>query len=185
MKTIIFVGIPGVGKSSILKEVATHVPIHVMNYGDKMLEAAALEGITRDTLRKMPFRVQQQIGVKAAQNMVQEKIDGVVIIDTHALVRINTGFCPGLPREVLEILSPLAYALVECDPAIILERRLKDSGRVRDLETKEALLKHQELTRSFVTACCMYTGSLLCCIENNMPVIGENAKDLIKLCQSV
>jgi adenylate kinase len=186
MKTIVLVGIPGAGKSSVLKEVVRQVPaVLVVNYGDKMLEEAASEGITRDLLRKMPFKEQQQIGIKAAKKMVPQKTDGVMIVDTHALIRTPTGYCPGLPLQVLEILSPTAYALVECLPHLILERRLKDQARTRDEETEEELLRHQDLSRSFLTACCMHTGSLLCCIQNNSSSINQNVLPIIRLIQSM
>lgn len=186
MKTLVLVGIPGAGKSSILQEVTRQIPnVAVVNYGDKMLQEAASEGITRDLLRKMPFKDQQQIGVKAARKIIQQETDEVVIIDTHALIRTNTGYCPGLPLEVLQILSPTAYALVECLPHIILERREKDHSRTRDEETTDELLMHQELTRSFLTACCMQTGSLLCCIKNNDSTISQNVLPLVRIIQSL
>lgn len=186
MKIIILVGIPGSGKSSILQEVTQQIPnVIVVNYGDKMLQEAALEGISRDRLRKMPFKEQQQIGVKAAKNIIQQETAEIVIIDTHGLIRTSVGYCPGLPLEVLQILAPTAYALVECLPHIIVERREKDHARTRDKETIEELLTHQELTRSFMTACCMQTGSLLCCVQNSNPTISLNVLPLIRLIQSV
>lgn len=186
MKIIILVGIPGVGKSSILQEIVRQVPeVTIVNYGDKMLQEAASEGITRDLLRKMPIREQQQIGIKAARKMILQETNGVVIIDTHALIRTSTGYCPGLPLEVLQILSPTAYALVECLPHLILERRKKDLTRTRDEETADELLLHQDLTRSFLTACCMQTSSLLCCVQNNLSTISQNVLPLVRLIQSM
>lgn len=185
MKTIVLVGIPGAGKSSILKEVCQLCNVVVVNYGDKMMEEAASENITRDTLRKMPFREQQKIGVKAARKIIQEYSDNVVIIDTHALIKTNIGYCPGLPLEVLQILSPTAYALVECRSDIILERRSKDPIRTRDKESVEELVMHQELTRSFITACSMQTSSLLCCIQNNNLEISQNIIPLVQLIHSL
>lgn len=186
MKNIILVGIPGAGKSSILQEVVHQVPaVLVVNYGDKMLEEAASEGIHRDQLRKMPFREQQQIGIKAARRIIREETNRVVLIDTHALIQTKNGYCPGLPLEVLTVLAPTAYVLVESRPALILERRIQDSRRIRDEESEEELLTHQDLTRSFLTACCMHTGSLLCHIQNNSPQIGQNVLPLLRLIQSI
>jgi len=186
MKAILLVGIPGSGKSSILQEAVRQIPnLLVVNYGDKMLEEAAVEGITRDLLRKMSFEDQQQIGIKAARKIAEMETDRTAIIDTHALIRTPAGFCPGLPLEVLEILSPKACAWIECLPSIILQRRARDPARMRDEETEEELALHQELTRSFLTACCMYSGSLLCRIQNNTPSIQQNALPLIRLIQSL
>lgn len=186
MKTIVLVGIPGSGKSSIIRETLLHVPaLAVVNYGDKMLEEAASEGITRDMLRKMSFREQQQIGIEAAKTIMQETIGEIALIDTHALIRTPIGFVPGLPHEVLQILSPSACAWIECLPSLILQRRAGDSARKRDVETEEELALHQDLTRSFMTACCMASGSLLCRIPNNSLAISENARPLVRLIKSL
>jgi adenylate kinase len=186
MKTIILVGIPGSGKSTILQEAMRVLPyIQVVNYGDQMLEEAAFEGISRDSLRKLPFKDQQKIGVKAAKKMIQKETNKITIIDTHALIRTDAGFCPGLPLEVLEILSPKALVWVECQPSIIIQRRSQDSARKRDLETEEELSLHQELTRSFLAASSMYTGAILCRISNEGQSVQQNAAPLIHLLQKI
>lgn len=185
MKTIVLAGIPGSGKTSLLKEINQLSNVIVVNYGDKMLEEAASENLSRDALRKMSFKEQQEIGIRAAKKIIQKNTEKVMIIDTHALIRTNIAYCPGLPLAVLQILSPAAYVLIECHPDIILARRSKDLNRTRDGETEKELLIHQELTRSFLTACSMQTGSLLCYIENNNPSIRQNALPLIYLIQSI
>ena len=128
-KMILFVGVPGSGKTTILQEVQRQIPhLQAINYGDKMLEIAAEQGLSRDSLRQLPIKEQQQIGVKAALAM---KVPGTLIIDTHALVKTPIGYVPGLPRRVLDILAPTAYVLVECKPSLILQRRQKDKKRAR------------------------------------------------------
>lgn len=185
MKTIILAGVPGCGKSSILREVTQKLPsITVVNYGDKMLEEAHLNGVTRDMLRKMPLGAQQKIGIEAARKIAQEK-NKITLIDTHALIRTNIGFCPGLPKEVLHLLSPSACVWIECLPSCILERRAQDPSRSRDKETEEELSLHQELTRAYLAACCMETGALLCRITNNDPSIEKNALPFIQLLRTL
>lgn len=185
MKTIILVGVPGCGKSSILREATKQVPsLSIINYGDAMLKEAASSGLTRDMLRKLPIASQQKIGVEAAKKIVREK-EKIAIIDTHALIRTKNGFCPGLPKEVLEILSPKACVWIECSPSLIIQRRLQDQSRNRDQETEEELLLHQELNRSFLAACSMQTGALLCGIKNNASSIEENCYPLIQLIQEL
>ena len=185
MNTIILVGIPGSGKSSILKETVRQIPsVHVANYGDKMLEIASSEGLTRDMLRKMAIKDQQKIGVKAAKKIMREK-QAITIVDTHALIRTDIGFCPGLPREVLEILEPKALAWIECPPSVIVQRRSKDASRSRDEESEEELALHQELTRAYLTSCSMATGAILCHIFNDSSSISQNALPLIHVVQSL
>lgn len=181
MNTIILVGVPGCGKSSILKEIVRQISsVMVVNYGDKMLEVASSAGITRDMLRKLPLSTQQEIGIKAAKMLIQQR-EQIAIIDTHALIRTGIGFCPGLPKEVLQILSPKALVWVECKPSLILQRRMNDPSRMRDEETEQEISLHQELVRSYLAACSMETGALLCNLLNNDPSIENNCQPLIRL----
>jgi len=181
MKTIVLVGIPGSGKSSILKEIAHKRPsVAIVNYGDTMLEESKAAGLTRDMLRKMPIASQQEVGMRAAKKIMQD-VDEITIIDTHALVRTDNGFCPGLPKEILKILSPKILAWVECPPSLIMQRRKSDASRTRDYETEENLMLHQELTRAYLSACSMETGALLYGIENYDASIEKNCQPFIQL----
>jgi len=185
MKTIILVGVPGCGKSSILKEIVRQIPsVVIVNYGDQMLEEAAHTGITRDQLRKMPLADQQEIGVKAARRIMQKR-EPIVIVDTHALIKTDIGFCPGLPKEVLQILAPKALVWIECPPSLILERRKGDSSRKRDEETESEILLHQELIRAYLAACSMEAGALLCNLSNDHHSIENNAQPFIRLIEQL
>ncbi len=184
-QVIILVGIPGCGKSSVIQETLAQVPhVHVVNYGDQMLAEAALEGLSRDQLRKLPLLKQREIGIQAAGKMIQGDKE-IVLIDTHALIRTPSGYIPGLPKEVLEILSPRALAWIECSPQIVIQRRNNDSLRSRDQETVAELARHQELTRAHLAACSLTTGAVLCCVDNSGPSIGQNAASLVQLIRSL
>ena len=181
MSIIILVGVPGSGKTSILKEVARKIPsITIVNYGDKMLEEAAAAGLTRDRLRKMPISAQQEMGIKAAKR-IQDDTQGITIVDTHALIKTEIGFCPGLPKEVLKILSPAALVGIECPASLILQRRKNDPSRARDTETVEDLKMHQDLIRSYLAACSMETGAVLGYVLNQDSSIETNCEPLIRL----
>jgi adenylate kinase len=185
MKTITLVGVPGSGKSSILKEILVKCPsVTIVNYGDKMLEEANAEGLSRDQLRKLSISSQQEIGIRAAKRIMQGK-SGITIIDTHALIKTEVGFCPGLPKEVLKVLSPKALVWIDCPPSLILKRRHSDSSRTRDHETEEELTIHQELTHSYLAACSMETGAILCRITNIDPSIEKNCHPLVRLIEQL
>lgn len=181
MKAIILVGIPGCGKSSLIKETLRQAPhVQVLNYGDQMLAEAALEGLTRDQLRTLSLSEQREIGIKAAKKMVKQGNE-VVLIDTHALIRTPTGYIPGLPREVLEILLPKALVFIECSAETVLQRRAMDQTRSRDKETVESLALHQELCRAYLAACSLTTGAILCPVDNNPASLEQNARPLLQL----
>ena len=145
-----------------------------------MLEAAAFDGLSRYMIRRLTFAEKQKIGVQAAKRIVEERGD-ITIVDTHALIRTGMGFCPGLPKEVLRILSPKALVWIECHPSLIVKRRMSDVSRKRDEESEQELGLHQELVRSYLAACSMETGALLCSLSNNDPLIETNCLPLIRL----
>jgi adenylate kinase len=149
-----------------------------------MLKEAALEGLSRDQLRRLPLSKQREIGIHTAEKMVRRE-KGTVLIDTHALIRTPVGYIPGLPKEVLEILSPRALAWIECPPQIVRQRRMDDPLRSRDQESVEELTLHHELARTYLTACSVATGAVLCCVDNSGPSIEQNAVPLIRLIQSL
>ena len=178
---IILVGIPGCGKSSILAAAKKKCPdLDIVNYGDKMLEIASLHKSERDQLRKMPAEEQKKIGLLAAEKIAAEA-KKVTLVDTHALIRTPFGYCPGLPKSVLEVLEPKVCAIVECAPELIAQRRAQDTSRERDVELEEELTRHQELARTYLAACVLQTGALLCCIQNTSPKLEENARPLIEV----
>lgn len=127
---IVLVAVPGSGKSTTLKFVKELLPdVTVVNYGDYMLEIAKRQyGITnRDEMRrKLPVEEYRKVQELAAEEIA--KLPGDVIIDTHASIRVQGGFYPGLPDRIMVKLRPDAIVLMEFDPKDILERRAKDVG---------------------------------------------------------
>jgi len=106
-KKVIIVGIPGVGKSTVVTKVVEilkekNKTVSMKSFGTVMLEQANKNGIhDRDELRKAPVEIQQKLQTLAAKSIGQMN-DDVVIIDTHAFISTKEGFYPGLPKNVLE-----------------------------------------------------------------------------------
>ena len=165
-RIIIVTGIPGSGKTTILQEVAKNFPkLEIINYGDAMLEEASFNGIERDTLRKLAFEKQQEIGLRAAEKIALQS-KGVTIIDTHAFIKTPLGYVPGVPYNILQILQPKALVMIECEASLIHERRKHDMTRSRDVDSIEEIEYHQSLNRSFMTACSALTQALLLPLHN-------------------
>ncbi|AWR97304.1 adenylate kinase [Acidianus sulfidivorans JP7] len=142
MKMGIVTGIPGVGKTTVLNNVAEILKsegkiFKIMNYGDYMLTTALKEGYVsnRDEMRKLPLSKQKELQTIAAKKIVEDALalgdSGLAFIDTHAVIRTPSGYLPGLPKHVIEVLSPQVIFLLESDPQDILNRQLKDKNRVR------------------------------------------------------
>ncbi|MEM1599588.1 MAG: adenylate kinase [Sulfolobaceae archaeon] len=142
MKLGIVTGIPGVGKTTVLSKVSEilqekSIPHKIVNYGDYMLNTAIKNGYVnnRDEIRKLSVDKQKELQALAARKIVEDLSDlgknGLGFVDTHAVIRTPSGYLPGLPKYVIEILSPNVIFLLESDPKIILDRQKRDNSRVR------------------------------------------------------
>ncbi len=153
MKMVV-VAVPGSGKTTILKYVKEMMPeVVIVNYGDVMLQLAReLHGITnRDEMRKV-LSVEEY---RKVQELAADRIaamQGDVIIDTHASIKMHGGYYPGLPDRVVARLRPDIILVLEFDVERILERREKDRERARDVESREEIEMHQMANRYYAFA---------------------------------
>lgn len=159
---IIVMGLPGAGKTSVLKGLKTDYKI--LNYGDVMLEIEKEHfGVKdRDDMRKLPIEKQ-----KKAQKMAYERLakeHGNVILDTHCSISTPNGFFPGLPFDYLKMLRVDAVVLVTADPKDVAARRASDQTRKRDADD---ILLHDSLNRSYLAAYSAFTGAPAIVILNN------------------
>ena len=93
------VGIPGVGKTTLLSEMVEILKNHERNvcmisYGTLMFEVALENGITdRDLLRKLPVSEQQHFQKIAAEKIAAHN-EEIILIDTHAFITSPEGYYP-------------------------------------------------------------------------------------------
>ena len=108
-KKVVVVGIPGVGKTSLVTKLVELITqrsktVSVHSFGTVMLEEAMKNGVKdRDELRTLPIERQKELQKMAAENISNMK-DDVILIDTHAFISTKSGFYPGLPNYVIQIL---------------------------------------------------------------------------------
>lgn len=161
MVRVVVVAVPGAGKSTILKKILEKIPdLKVVNFGDYMFEEAKKSlGISdRDEMRrKIRPTDYRDLQERAAKEIA--KLDGNLIIDTHAAIKTPFGYYPGLPSRVAEILKPDAIVMLEFRPEDILQRRMKDlraeteqQRRFREIEQAEDIQEHQTVGKEFATA---------------------------------
>ncbi len=184
-KKIILVGIPGVGKTTLLTKMVEILKDHkknvvVINYGSLMFDVAKENGLTdRDQLRKLSVSEQQRL-----QKIAAEKIAGheeeVVIIDTHAFISSPEGYYPGLPEHVLKIIKPDNFVSVSAKPEEIYNRRMKDNTRSRDNITLANIKKELDVQSGMISACAVITGSPVRLVLNGEGKIDETADKIIR-----
>ncbi len=184
-KRIILVGIPGVGKTSLLSKMVETIKNHdksvdVISFGTLMFEIAKKNGLKdRDELRKLPVTEQQNLQ-KIAAEKIAEHNEQIVIIDTHAFINSTEGYYPGLPEHVLKIIKPTNFVTVTAKPEEIYNRRMKDSTRNRDKITLTKIKTELDLQSGMISACAVITGSPVKHILNREGKIDEATDKIIK-----
>ena len=184
-KKIILVGIPGVGKTTLLTKMVEILKDHkknvvVINYGSLMFDVAKENGLTdRDQLRKLSVSEQQRLQ-KIAAEQISAHEEEVVIIDTHAFINSPEGYYPGLPEHVLKIIKPDNFVSVSAKPEEIYNRRMKDNTRSRDNITLANIKKELDVQSGMISACAVITGSPVRLVLNGEGKIDETADKIIR-----
>lgn len=184
-RKVVVVGIPGVGKTSLLKRIVEILKEHnktvsVNSFGTVMFEIAKSKGINdRDDLRKLPVSEQKNLQKIAAEKLANLS-DDVVIIDTHVFINSPEGYYPGLPEHVLTILKPSNFVSVSAKPEEIYNRRMKDDTRNRDKISIDNIKKELDVQSGMISACAVISGSPVKHVLNREGMIDEVAEKIIK-----
>jgi adenylate kinase len=163
-KKVIIVGIPGVGKSTIISN-ATEIlqnigtTIRTVVFGTVMFEEAKKLGINdRDQLRKLSIDVQQKLQAMTA-DYISSLNELVVVVDTHLFIKTPSGYYPGLPMNLILKINPDRLILVTADSEEILRRRKKDNTRTRDTITYEEIKRDLDVSLSMISCLSILTGA--------------------------
>ncbi|MGI9565869.1 MAG: adenylate kinase [Nitrosopumilus sp.] len=184
-KIIVMVGIPGVGKTTLLSKLVEIIKNHdksvrVTSFGTLMFEVAKENGLKdRDELRKLPVSKQQNLQKTAAEKIATQN-EQIIIIDTHAFITSPEGYYPGLPEHVLKIIRPTNFVSVSAKPEEIYNRRMKDDTRNRDKITLENIKKELDVQSGMISACAVITGSPVKHVLNGEGKIDEAVEKIIK-----
>ncbi len=173
---IIVMGLPGAGKTTVLKGLDTDYKI--LNYGDLMLEIEKEKfGVKdRDDMRRLPIEKQ-----KEAQRLVYEKLskmEGKIILDTHCSVSTPKGFFPGVPLDYLKMLKVDALVLITADVEEVAKRRTEDPTRKRDVDD---VALHDQMNRAYLATYSAATGAPAVVIMNRQGKVDEAVAQLQKV----
>lgn len=185
-KRAIIVGIPGVGKTTVISRAAEllnqKTKANVVVFGTLMFEEAkAKMGIKhRDEMRGMPVEEQRRLQEMAAQR-ISEMSDNIVLVDTHLFINTSEGYYPGLPMRLLAIMKPTNLVMVAAEPQEIANRRRADPTRQRDLISAEDIQKELDISRVMVASCSILTGAPFAIVMNNDCKEDEAAANIAKV----
>ncbi|MCF8884533.1 MAG: adenylate kinase [Nitrososphaerota archaeon] len=161
MVKVIVTAVPGAGKTTILQKVSEKLKdIKIINFGDIMFEEAKKKfGISSRDEMRVKIGLHEYRLLQEAAGEIIGRMDGDIIIDTHASVKTPYGYYPGLPSKVLEEIKPDAIVFLEFRPEDILARRVKDLAktesegkRIREVERIEDVEEHQRISREMAAA---------------------------------
>ncbi|MEN2999254.1 MAG: adenylate kinase [Acidilobaceae archaeon] len=197
-KVLVVTGVPGVGKTTVLQHFSKMaeergVRVLTVNFGDFMVESAIKEGIvkSRDELRKLPLRKQLELQALAAARIVERADEslpegGMLVVDTHALVKTPAGYWPGLPEHVLRRLKPDAIVVVEAEPELVVERQGRDKGRQRaDIGGVEGVRRMMELARAAAMASAVWYASTVAIVHNREGEPWAAASEILRIVESI
>ena len=179
----IVVGIPGVGKTTVVEGVVSGLPgAKLVTFGSVMLESARALGWVknRDEMRKIPVEKQRRLQ-KVAATKISKMKGKAVVVDTHLFIRTEEGFWPGLPSEVVRAMKPTHLVLVEASPDEIARRRSSDTTRYRDAVTVEGLAEELQLARSFLTVSSTLTGAPMMIVKNAQGKQAETSLSVVRM----
>ncbi|MFQ5941445.1 MAG: adenylate kinase [Nitrososphaerales archaeon] len=183
-KRAIVVGIPGVGKTTVITRAAdilnkNGVKANVVVFGSIMFEEAQKIGINhRDELRKMPVEDQKKLQDMAAHR-IAHMTDKVVMIDTHLFISTKEGYYPGLPVSLLNTLNPTNFVMIAAEPKEILDRRLNDKTRNRDITSEGDIKDELEISQIMVASCSILTGAPFTIVMNRGGKLDEAAMQIV------
>lgn len=196
-KIAIVVGIPGVGKTTVLKNLVEKaskegIKIKVVNFGDYMFKEALEKGLIkhRDELRKLPLHVQiklQENAAKKIREYTERKEYDVFIVDTHSLIHTVSGFWPGLPLHVITNIKPHIVFIIEALPEEVFKRRKKDLGiRFREEEkTIDEIKEFMTMARNAALSSAILTGSAVKIVLNREGKVKEAVDEILKCLKNI
>jgi adenylate kinase len=184
-KRAIVVGIPGVGKTTVITRAAEalnkkNLSAKVVVFGTLMFEEAVKNSMVkhRDELRKMPVEEQRRLQDMSAQRIADMK-DQVIMVDTHLFISTREGYYPGLPIRLLNIMKPTNFVMIAANPKEILNRRLSDKSRNRDIINEDDIEHELEIAQVMVASCSILTGAPFTIVMNNDGKLDEAAGHIV------
>ncbi len=186
-KRVIIVGIPGVGKSTVITNVlnilSKHgIDIKMAEFGTIMFEQAKLLSISnRDELRKLSLEQQRSLQEMTA-NYIFSLENDLVIVDTHLFINTAEGYYPGMPYKLLNILNPSQLILLTANSDEVYERRKTDIARQRDLISKDDISNELNISKIMIASSSIISGCPFSIISNND---GQLEEATSKICKTI
>ena len=172
---ILFVGLPGVGKTSVVEKIVTQEFFEILNIGDLMkqncFEPHVLLG-EEERIHAKRLNVSRYIG---------ERNDFKLLVTGHGVVNFGEyDHIFGSSLRDIEIMRMSAVVILEARPEIIYNRRLRDIAIRSDriIENQEIININQQNQKEYYTKVCKNIG-MPCFIYDNSHSI-DNVRNILE-----
>jgi adenylate kinase len=180
-KFIIIMGSPGAGKSTLLNNLKDKY--NIVNVGSLMLKhALSLHYVKdRDEIRYLNKTRMDRLRFMAFDDI--KKMEGKILIDTHASVEQNGKFAPGTPKKVLKHIGLArikALIYIDAPTKDILFRRKMDKSRKREIEPDILIDTQRMINMALISAYSSDLNIPLYIIFNRQGKLKESTLELAK-----
>lgn len=183
-KRVIIVGIPGVGKTTVVDKVQSLLKdkgeqVEYLIFGSVMMDEAEKIGVKdRDDMRKLPIARQKELQLAASSTIGKIKCN-IILVDTHLFIKTKEGYYPGIPSDVANELNPTHIILIEATPEEIISRRIMDATRRRDTITEDEILEELTIAKNMLSALGILTGAAIMFIQNSQGKADEASRRIL------
>ncbi|WP_171230063.1 AAA family ATPase [Ruegeria sp. HKCCA4008] len=146
MKTIAFVGLSGVGKSTFLKAAmgkTSFLHLEASKLIKEELKLRLFQNQSSEDLRTGAVLDNQELLLRAFHRNVAGQ-EELVVLDGHTVVDTGSGL-QRLPASVFDEMEVKSIFFLQDDPGSILSRRANDTSRIRPERTIQEIANHQQV----------------------------------------
>lgn len=186
---IIVMGLPGVGKTTVLKNLMQlNKKVSILNYGDLVFSFAKqkFKVSNRDRINLLPeekHKELQRLAIKEIEliNNKESRIGKILILDTHAALKKPTGFMPGLSYELLSKIPIEVFIFIDAPTKEILARRERDVDRKRPTFVADDINSLREASLSMLNVYSAAIGKPYYVLINKEGKVDETVKELNRI----
>ena len=168
-RIILVFGSPGAGKTTVItKSIGNNAAYQIINIGTLMKDIAMNRGYVsdRDVVRYLPIKIATAIRKTAIGQI--EKMQGNIVIDTHASVERGDRYFPGMPLDEISRLTGIAGIIyIDAKTDDIIKRRKYDKNRKREMDSSRTIDLQRSINIAMISAISAHLNISVYIIENN------------------
>lgn len=160
-------GQSGTGKSTVLSRVSERRDVTVVNFGEAIFDLAKESGLVkeRDDISVLGPETLAELQMQASEHV--KHLQGKIIIDMHLTIRTRAGFVAGMPKKVMEMLSPHRIILLEEEPYEVLKRRMVGKEMKKADDSLADIQEHADIDRAAAVSIAIGVGAPVKIIKND------------------